>query len=91
MSPTYLVVAPRRVLRRPTVSGALALATAIERAAKVAHGVRAGADCGIIAVRGDSLEWRGLACGRRLIGRTFGCQDYYVARARAALASGDVS
>lgn len=87
----YLVVTPRYVARRGSVPGALKLAAACEQSARAAYGPGSGADCAIIAELPDgSLEFRGLACGRHLIGRSFGCAESYMRRAQAALAAGAV-
>ncbi len=88
---TYLIVTPRYVARRTSVPSALKLAAACERSAQASYGPGAGADCAIIAERSDgSLDFRGLACGRKLIGRSFTCAQSYVNRAEAARTIGAV-
>lgn len=83
---TYLVVTPNYVARRDTVQAALKLARACERNAQARHGAGAGADCAIIAESADgSLEYRGMACGTRLIGQSFGSAASYIRRASEAL------
>ncbi len=87
----YLVVTPRYVARRSSMPGALKLAAACERSAQARYGAGAGADCAVIAERSDgTLDFRGLACGRRLIGRSFGCAQSYLRQAEAARTAGAI-
>jgi hypothetical protein len=88
---SVLLVTPHAVVRRATTQRALARARAAERGAKASHGPQAGADCYVVAELGDgSLWYRGMACGRRLIGRNLGCGEAVVRRAANALSAGQV-
>lgn len=80
------LVEPRRVSRHASVAAALARAARAERAAQATHGPHAGADCYVVLERGDRLEYRGMACGRRIVGQSFGCGPGVVARVAAELA-----
>jgi len=86
---TYYMVAPRYISRHRTVQAAIARAEACDRAA-ASYGRGAGADCYVVRARGEALEYRGMACGRRLVGRAFACAGGVLARVRAALAAGTV-
>lgn len=90
MTTTYLVVTPRYVARVSSVQAALARAAMCERRAAATYGPGAGADCYVVRDRDGALDYRGHACGRELIGRTFGCADGIVARAAAAVARQEV-
>lgn len=83
----YLIVTPTRVARRPTMQAALKLARDVDTAAAARHGAGAGADCYVVARLSDgTLSYRGMACGRRLIGRGLGCAGYVLRRATDAIA-----
>ncbi len=91
MKKEYLLVGPRSVTRCAAVQTAITLAMWTERAARAAHGPGAGADCHIVErAPDDSLTYRGVVAGRRIIGQSFGCGGGVVARAAEALAAGTV-
>lgn len=72
----YLVSPSGRVTAYHSVASAMAAARRQERRAKSVHGQAAGADCHLVTRTGaGSLSYRGLVCGRTLIGRTWGCAE----------------
>ena len=70
---------------RPHSSVAAAIATGNHWDRTVARchpGTGAGVDAYIVSQRGDDFEFRGLVCGRKLIGENFSCGDSLIERVR---------
>jgi hypothetical protein len=82
----YLVT-PRYVKRIASAQSGLAAARRLDAAAKTAHGNGAGAECHVVAQRGDTLYCGGRGNGGLCVGRRFmtlGCARA-IQRVRAAL------
>ena len=83
----YIVGTPKRCEQAEHFATACKIAMDAERAAQSAHGPQAGADCYLVSVHGEELEFRGLIVGRTTIGQAFGCADSVLNRARQFLAT----
>ena len=87
MSTTYLLVshAGEIVTRHATASAAVARGAMLDRCVAASTGGRGGMDCHVVVDRDGELSYRGMVCGRRIIGRGFGCGPAVVEQARAKL------
>ena len=70
----------------PTLQQAIAQGNRWDRSISARNPrTNAGVDAYVVSRDGDALEFRGLICGKQLIGQNFGCGPAIVNRVRAAI------